>query len=70
MTFKYIRTRSRPASGFDATIFRKDLDVVRSTLGASLREPLPIGVGYIGWKLDETNTELLTLALENRVMAV
>jgi hypothetical protein len=52
--------------------FRAELDIARSML--NIRSgPLPIGAGFLGWKLDEAGSEqipLLELALENGVRAI
>ncbi|KAI0257829.1 hypothetical protein BC834DRAFT_976720 [Gloeopeniophorella convolvens] len=52
--------------------FRKEFDVARVALNRP-SGPLPIGAGFLGWKLDESHNEhaaLLDLALENGVQAV
>jgi len=52
--------------------FRDELDIARSILNVP-SGPLPIGAGFLGWKLDEAGSEwipLLELALENGVRAI
>jgi nitronate monooxygenase len=52
--------------------FRNEFDVVRSTLNKPTG-PLPIGAGFLGWKLEEAQSPhvaLLELALENGVRAI
>src|SRR6266850_1012026 len=52
--------------------FRNEFDVVRSTLNKPTG-PLPIGAGFLGWKLEEersSHVALLELALESGVRAI
>ncbi|KAH9975879.1 hypothetical protein BGW80DRAFT_1295040 [Lactifluus volemus] len=52
--------------------FRNEFDIVRSTLNRP-SGPLPIGAGFLGWKLEEPDSvhiDLLKLALENGVQAI
>lgn len=52
--------------------FRDEFAIARSTLGRP-SGPLPIGAGFLGWKLDEpgsTTVQLLEVALENGVRAI
>jgi hypothetical protein len=52
--------------------FRDELDIARSMLNIP-SGPLPIGAGFLGWKLDEAGSQqvpLLELALENGVRAI
>jgi len=52
--------------------FRNEFDIVRSTLNKPTG-PLPIGAGFLGWKLEEAQSPhvaLLELALENGVRAI
>jgi len=52
--------------------FRGEFDIVRSMLNIP-SGPLPIGAGFLGWKLDEAGSQqipLLELALENGVRAI
>lgn len=52
--------------------FRNEFDIARSTLGRP-SGPLPIGAGFLGWKLEESGSQhisLLELALENGVRAI
>ena len=52
--------------------FRNEFDVVRSTLNMPTG-PLPIGAGFLGWKLEAAQSPhvaLLELALENGVRAI
>jgi nitronate monooxygenase len=52
--------------------FRDEFAIVRSTLGLP-SGPLPIGAGFLGWKLEEAggrHIPLLELALENGVRAI
>jgi len=52
--------------------FRNEFDIARSTLGRP-SGPLPIGAGFLGWKLEEAGSRhvsLLELALENGVRAI
>jgi nitronate monooxygenase len=52
--------------------FRNEFDVARSTLNRP-SGPLPIGAGFLGWKLEEAQSPhvaLLELALENGVRAI
>jgi len=54
--------------------FRDQFDIARSMLNIIIPSgPLPIGAGFLGWKLDEAGSQqipLLELALENRVRAI
>ena len=53
--------------------FRNELDIARSMLNIPPSGPLPIGAGFLGWKLDEAGSQqipLLELALENGVRAI
>ncbi|EJD07540.1 2-nitropropane dioxygenase [Fomitiporia mediterranea MF3/22] len=76
------------AGYWDAGCFRKELELASSILQEERKPmtessdqitrtdtrdgPLKIGVGYLGWKLDQSNesAELLSIALEARVAAV
>jgi len=52
--------------------FRNEFDIARSTLNRP-SGPLPIGAGFLGWKLEEAQSphvSLLELALENGVRAI
>jgi nitronate monooxygenase len=52
--------------------FRDELDIARSMLNIP-SGPLPIGAGFLGWKLDEAGSQqipLLELALENGLRAI
>ncbi|KAF9457191.1 2-nitropropane dioxygenase [Collybia nuda] len=52
---------------------RSELSIARSILKVDAQAPLPIGVGYLGWLLDDPKNkgqELLSIALENRVQAI
>ena len=52
--------------------FRDEFDIARSILKIP-SGPLPIGAGFLGWKLDEAGSQqipLLELALENGVRAI
>jgi hypothetical protein len=52
--------------------FRDELNIARSMLNIP-SGPLPIGAGFLGWKLDEPGSQsipLLELALENGVRAI
>ncbi len=52
--------------------FRDEFDIARSMLNKP-SGPLPIGAGFLGWKLEEAgsqNIHLLELALENGVRAI
>jgi hypothetical protein len=52
--------------------FRDEFAIARSTLGTP-SGPLPIGAGFLGWKLDEPGSphvQLLEVALENGVRAI
>jgi len=49
------------------------VDTARSLLQANPQTPLPIGIGYLGWRLETPNIpaqELLSVALANNVQAV
>jgi hypothetical protein len=53
--------------------FRDELDIARSMLNIPSGPLLPIGAGFLGWKLDEAGSQLvplLELALENGVRAI
>jgi nitronate monooxygenase len=60
----------------DVNALRSDLDLARSVFNNDTKalstSTLPIGVGYLGWILDEQSepSEKITVALENRVAAV
>ena len=52
--------------------FRDEFAIARSTLGTT-SGPLPIGAGFLGWKLEEPGSphvQLLEVALENGVRAI
>ncbi|KAH9004654.1 2-nitropropane dioxygenase [Lactarius hatsudake] len=52
--------------------FKNEFDIARSTLNRP-SGPLPLGAGFLGWKLEEAQSPhvaLLELALENGVQAV
>jgi len=52
--------------------FRDELDITRSMLNIP-SGPLPIGAGFLGWKLEEPGSQyipLLELALDNNVRAI
>lgn len=52
---------------------RDQLNIARSTLNVADAATLPIGVGYIGWILDESEPaakELISIAFEYRVKAI
>ncbi|GLB43445.1 putative nitronate monooxygenase [Lyophyllum shimeji] len=52
---------------------KSEVDTARSILQVDSHAPLPIGIGYLGWRLERPNTpakELLSLALDNNVQAV
>ena len=64
----------RPLSVYTGVeTFRKEFDVARTTLNIP-SGPLPIGAGFLGWKLEEEahspHIALLELALENSVRAI
>ncbi|EIN06178.1 NPD-domain-containing protein [Punctularia strigosozonata HHB-11173 SS5] len=66
--FGFIQTGYDPAEKFE-----KELFTAREILGTSRNEPLRIGVGFIGWILDERpelGRDLIPLALQNRVSAL
>ncbi|KIJ62004.1 hypothetical protein HYDPIDRAFT_176760 [Hydnomerulius pinastri MD-312] len=50
-----------------------ELSLVRGMLNLAPSEPLPIGVGYLGWQLEESTASaeaLLSAALDNHVQAI
>ncbi|KAJ2931825.1 hypothetical protein H1R20_g5264, partial [Candolleomyces eurysporus] len=61
-------------SGFDTPEkLRRDIETARTALKVEPGSPLPIGVGFIGWILDKSETtskELLALLVEYRVKAI
>lgn len=62
------------AAGYDsAETLKNELNTARTVLRLQSQTPLPIGVGYLAWQLEESNSpaiELLSIALETRVQAI
>lgn len=52
---------------------KAEVDTARSLLRIDPYSPLPIGIGYLGWRLEKMGVaahELLSVALDNNVRAI
>ncbi|KAF8998597.1 hypothetical protein BDQ17DRAFT_1391729 [Cyathus striatus] len=62
------------AAGYDTPEkFRTEINIVRGHFSSHSDVVLPIGVGFLGWQLNEENSHsatLLSIALENKVQAI
>ncbi|KIY52891.1 NPD-domain-containing protein [Fistulina hepatica ATCC 64428] len=62
------------AAGYDdPDALASEIGLARTQLGLSADQPVPVGVGFFGWKLDKSPAEgeaQLRTALQNRVRAI
>jgi hypothetical protein len=69
-----IRSFCKQQKGYDTPEkLRRDLETARTILKVEPGSPLPIGVGFLGWILDKSETtskELIALLFEYRVKAI
>lgn len=64
-----------PDTGYlDATSLRKEISLSRSILDLPDSDRLPVGVGYLAWKLEKSAVaeaeDMLNVALDNHVQAI